>query len=98
MNAVKFTAREGKIDMGVQYANKHVEVYVCDNGIGMSQELKDKLFSLGDNISRYGTDNETGLGIGLALSKELVKKSKGKIWVESEAGKGSRFTFTLPRK
>ncbi|NOX47728.1 MAG: tetratricopeptide repeat protein [Chlorobi bacterium] len=98
MNAVKFTAKEGKIDLGVQYANKHVEVYVSDTGIGMPKELTEKLFSLGGNISRNGTANETGLGIGLVLSKELVEKSKGKIWVESEAGKGSRFTFTLPRK
>jgi signal transduction histidine kinase len=98
MNAVKFTANKGKIDMGVHYANNHVEVYVSDTGIGIPVELTKKLFSLGGNISRYGTANETGLGIGLALSKELVKKSKGKIWVESEAGKGSRFTFTLPRR
>jgi signal transduction histidine kinase len=98
MNAVKFTASEGKIDLGVQYANNHVEVFVSDTGIGMPKELKENLFSHGGNNSRNGTANDTGLGIGLALSKELVKKSKGKIWVESEAGKGSRFTFTLPRR
>ena len=98
MNAVKFTAVEGRIDIGVQYTNNHVEVYVSDTGIGMPKELTNKLFSHAGNISRNGTANETGLGIGLVLSKELVEKSKGKIWVESETGKGSRFTFTLPRK
>ncbi len=78
--------------------NSHVEVNVIDNGIGIPESIQKNLFSPGSGASTPGTAQEKGLGIGLILTKELVSKCNGKITVESEAGKGSKFTFTLPVK
>ncbi len=97
-NAIKFTNSGGKIDI---YAititePKQVEITISDNGIGMSEDIKDKVFSIGAQISQTGTANEKGSGLGLILCKEFIEKHGGKIWVESKLGKGSDFKFTLP--
>jgi signal transduction histidine kinase len=76
--------------------NEHfIEMRVCDSGIGMDQELKDKLFLLSEKTSRPGTEGELSTGLGLLLCKEFIEKHGGKIWVESEVGKGSTFSFTI---
>jgi signal transduction histidine kinase len=76
--------------------NEHfIEVRVRDSGIGMNQELKDKLFLLSEKTSRPGTEGELSTGLGLLLCKEFIEKHGGKIWVESEVGKGSTFSFTI---
>jgi len=62
----------------------------------MNNEMRNKLFRLETNESTMGTANEKGSGLGLILCKEFVEKHGGKIWVESEEGKGSDFKFTLP--
>jgi len=67
-----------------------------DSGIGMSESLIKNLFRIDAQVSRPGTDNEPSIGLGLIICKELVEKLGGKIWVESEIGKGSTFYFTLP--
>jgi len=72
-------------------------ISVADNGIGIAPELKDKLFDVMQAYSTKGTTNEVGTGLGLSLCKEFVEKHGGKIWVESELGKGSTFYFTLAR-
>nr|MBD3623400.1 hypothetical protein [Sunxiuqinia sp.] len=64
--------------------------------IGMEAEISEKLFDITEKISQQGTENESGTGIGLILCKEFIEKNKGHIWVESEVGKGSKFTFSLP--
>lgn len=75
---------------------KQVEITISDNGIGINEETCKKLFSISSNISSLGTENEVGSGFGLFLCKEFVEKLGGRIWVESEEGKGSDFKFTLP--
>ena len=62
----------------------------------MSEETMTKLFRIDASLSIRGTDNEKGTGLGLFLCKEFVEKHRGKIWVESEEGKGSTFKFLLP--
>jgi signal transduction histidine kinase/ligand-binding sensor domain-containing protein len=95
-NAIKFTHKNGRVEVGAVFINKQVEISVSDNGIGMTGETIDKLFRLDGNLSTRGTENEKGTGLGLILCKEFVEKHGGKIWVESEAGKGSLFKFVLP--
>lgn len=95
-NAIKFTKPGGNIDVFVIPKQNQVEITISDNGIGINEETCKKLFSISSNLSLLGTANEIGSGFGLFLCKEFVKKLGGRIWVESEEGKGSDFKFTLP--
>ena len=96
-NAVKFTQAGGTIELSVQSHGDVIEVAIADTGIGMDQAQIEKLFRIEVKESRKGTAGEEGTGLGLILCKELVEKNGGKIWVESEVGKGTTFTFTLPQ-
>lgn len=97
-NAVKFTFRNGTITLKAKPVNSHsVEISVKDSGIGIGSEGIGNLFSLNKRTSRTGTEGELSTGLGLILCKEFVEKNGGKIWVESEVGKGSTFQFTIPR-
>jgi signal transduction histidine kinase len=96
-NAIKFTNVGGKVSVTADFKSDHsVEVEISDSGIGMTRELKNKLFLLNEKTSRKGTDGEPSTGLGLLLCKEFIEKHGGKIWVESESGKGSIFKFMLP--
>ena len=95
-NALKFTHKDGKVEVKATVVKKQVEISVSDNGIGMTKENIEKLFRIDANFSTNGTADEKGTGLGLFLCKEFVEKHNGKIWVESEAGKGSVFKFILP--
>ena len=97
-NAIKFTNSGGNIDISAVSQQDHFEISVTDNGVGISDENKEKLFGADVNFTMRGTKNEGGSGLGLILCKEFVEKHGGKIWVESELGKGSVFKFTLPLK
>ena len=98
-NAIKFTNPGGKVKVSAGYDNAHnVEVKISDSGIGMSTELKDRLFQINEKISRPGTEGELSSGLGLLLCKEFIEKHNGKLWVESTVGQGSTFTFSLPGK
>lgn len=96
-NAMKFTPAEGIIQLGFTENNKMITLYVKDSGIGMPKDIKEKLFALGSHVSRVGTDNEKGSGLGLLLVKDFVEKHGGKIWVESQQALGTTFFFTLPK-
>jgi len=96
-NAVKFTEREGLIEVNAQEYETEIHVSVSDNGVGMSAHDKEKLFDVGKQSKQKGTEDETGTGLGLILSKDFVHQNNGEIFVESELNKGSTFTFTLPR-
>jgi signal transduction histidine kinase len=95
-NAIKFSNKNGSVRTSASVADKKVEFSVFDNGIGMTKETIAKLFRLDVNFSTRGTENEKGTGLGLILCKEFVEKHGGKIWVESEPGKGSTFKFIIP--
>ena len=97
-NAIKFTEPGGEITVCVLQKNDWVEVTVADNGVGISPEKIEKLFTVASDSGTRGTANEKGSGLGLVLCKELVEKQGGEIGVESEVGEGSRFMFTLPSK
>jgi len=97
-NAVKFTPKGGKITISAKSLDRTVECSVSDTGIGMNQKMKENLFNIDVNTSRKGTEREASTGLGLILCKEFVEKHGGKLWVESEEGKGSTFYFTLPSK
>lgn len=96
-NAIKFTPRGGKVSILAKAAtDKSIEISIQDNGIGMSQNMIEKLFRIDVQNNRRGTESELSTGLGLLLCKEFTEKNGGKIWVESEEGKGSTFYFTLP--
>ena len=95
-NAIKFTNTGGLIDISAERKDLGIIISVSDNGVGIPPENQSKLFNISEVLTTKGTANETGTGLGLLLCKEFVEKHGGKIWVESEAGKGSEFKFTLP--
>ena len=97
-NALKFTPTNGNIEIKAMEKPDEIEIAIKDTGIGIKKEDIDKLFKIGSNYSQQGTENESGTGLGLVLCKEFVEKHSGKIWVESEEGKGSTFKFTLHSK
>lgn len=98
-NAVKFTQRGGKVEIGTSdnLLEGYTQFYIKDNGIGMNTETIKKLFKIDKKATRPGTEGEPSTGLGLLLCKEFVERHGGKIWVESEEGKGSTFYFTLPQ-
>jgi two-component system sensor histidine kinase/response regulator len=95
-NALKFTPAGGSIELSVQSQADVIALVVADTGIGMDQAQIEKLFRIDVKESRKGTAGEEGTGLGLILCQELAAKNGGKIWVKSEVGKGTTFTFTLP--
>jgi len=95
-NSIKFTNKNGRIDIYAEKNHSKVTISVSDNGVGIEPDTLNKLFEISQKISTDGTENEKGTGLGLLLCKEFVEKHGGKIWVESELGKGSDFQFTMP--
>jgi signal transduction histidine kinase len=97
-NAIKFTPKGGevKVEARDEVEKSQVVISVSDTGIGMDAETIEKLFKIETSFTTRGTENEKETGLGLLLCKEFVLKHNGKIWVESEIGKGSIFSFTIP--
>ena len=95
-NAIKFSNYGGVININAVENNNIVTISVSDNGIGIKPENLQKLFDFSQIYTTAGTSQETGTGLGLLLCKEFVEKHDGKIWVESEYGKGSEFNFIIP--
>ncbi len=94
-NALKFTPDGGKIKSDYRKIDGYHQFSVEDNGIGMSDKIKSRLFKIDEKVTSLGTNNEKGTGLGLILCKEFVEMHGGKIWVESEVGKGTTFYFTI---
>lgn len=97
-NAIKFTCPTGRIHIHSRKRDGLVAITVADNGVGISREKNANLFRVGKEFSSAGTANENGSGVGLSLCKELAAKMNGQILVESELGKGSKFTVSFPEK
>ncbi len=94
-NAVKFTPVGGKVDVASARLDGEVRVSVVDTGPGIAPEDRERIFEKFQQTD-LGTAQREGTGLGLALSKRLIELHGGRIWVESELGKGSTFTFALP--
>ncbi len=97
-NAIKFTKESGVISIYVDEWKDSVEIGVHDTGVGMSQDVMDKIFDISSKHSTLGTNKEKGTGLGLILCKEFIERNNGKLSVESTVGQGSTFKFTLPKK
>jgi PAS domain S-box-containing protein len=95
-NAIKFTPKDGNVSIQAVRRTGFVDVSVSDTGIGMTPETIGRLFKIETSFTTRGTGNEKGSGLGLLLCKEFVERHGGEIRAESEPGKGSRFSFTLP--
>jgi PAS domain S-box-containing protein len=95
-NAIKFTRPGGNINVNAAVKNNDVEISVEDNGVGIEEPVLLNMFKLDKSHSTLGTLKEKGTGLGLLICKEFAELNNGKIWAESEAGKGSVFIFTLP--
>tara|TARA_R100001369_G_scaffold92919_1_gene141463 strand:+ start:536 stop:1774 length:1239 start_codon:yes stop_codon:yes gene_type:complete len=96
-NAIKYSRPGDKITISAVEEEDLVKIVISDSGVGMDDDTLENLFSITTNTPLPGTLNEKGSGFGLVLCKEFIEKLGGKIWVESEKGKGSDFIFTIPR-
>jgi len=94
-NAVKYT-KEGSVTITQKIEGDSIRTFVNDTGIGMSPEAREKLFEKFYRIKNDDTKNVPGTGLGLWITKQIVEKMKGKIFVDSIEGKGSQFTITFP--
>jgi signal transduction histidine kinase len=96
-NAIKFTPRGGSIEIGATVTEDQLGMSVKDTGVGIATEefrrLFDRFYQVGDSLRR----EHPGVGLGLSIVKELVELHEGQVWVESEVGKGSTFSFTISR-
>jgi len=95
-NALKFTHSGGEVTISGYMKNKNIQVSVTDTGVGIKDKDIEKLFKLDSDYKKKGTDKESGTGLGLILCKEFIAMHSGKIWVKSDYGKGTVFTFSIP--
>jgi len=96
-NALKFTPEAGSVMIEAKELDECIQIQIKDSGVGIAKENFSKLFDRFQQIDRIPGPGAKGTGLGLAISKSIVELHKGKIWVESEVGKGSKFIFTLPK-
>ncbi|MEI6435671.1 MAG: ATP-binding protein [Bacteroidota bacterium] len=96
-NATKFTHTGGVITFTAKSkSDNSVEISINDTGIGMNRKMIENLFRLDEQTNRKGTEGESSIGLGLIICKEFIEKHGGKLWVESDEGKGSTFSLSLP--
>ncbi len=94
-NAIKFTKSGGHVTLSAALENGGIRIMVQDDGIGMSEEQVQKIYS-NETFSTKGTGGEAGTGFGLALTMDFIQRCEGELHVESEKGKGSTFWFDIP--
>ncbi len=97
-NALKFTPKKGLVMINCCACDSQWKVTVTDSGIGIEEEMLDKIFRIENKTSTKGTENESGTGLGLVICKEFVQKHEGKIWAELNPKGGSILNFTMPCK
>ncbi len=97
-NAIKFSHKQGKVKLSALRENGELKFRISDSGVGIEKDKLPYLFDPVKVVTTLGTSQEKGTGLGLALCKDFIEKHHGKIWAESEAGKGTDFVFTLPHQ
>jgi len=98
-NAIAFVPeKNGKIEIGAQEADDSVSFFVKDNGVGIPKEKQKNLFKKFYQVSQGHTREHGGVGLGISICKGIITKLGGKIWVESEPGKGTAFYFNILKK
>lgn len=95
-NALKFSPKNSVIRIGLTRQNQNFLLTVQDSGIGIPDELKDKVFDMFTTAKRVGTEGEKPFGLGLSISKQIVQAHKGSIWFDSEENKGTIFYVSIP--
>ncbi|MFA8343185.1 MAG: ATP-binding protein [Rhodothermaceae bacterium] len=95
-NSIKFTAKGGIIKIDCETTHEKLIISITDSGVGISQEILEKLFNISKTKSTRGTMNEKGTGLGLLLCKEFIEKHSGEINIESEINVGTKVSFSLP--
>ena len=96
-NALKFSKPGGKVTIELREHEHEVEVIVSDQGKGIAAEDLEKIFGKFYQVEESATREQGGTGLGLAICKGIIEAHRGRIWAESELGRGSRFHFTLAR-
>ena len=96
-NAIKFSYPDGVINISSKEKEDEIIVSVEDNGVGISEENKQKLFKVDGQFTTAGTSQEQGTGLGLLLCKELIEKHSGRIWIESKENHFTKINFSLKR-
>ncbi len=100
-NAIKFSHKKGHVEIGFDRfidENSHkIQIYVRDEGVGISKDVISRLFNIGENISTQGTQKEVGTGLGLIICKEFVDWHQGDIFIDSEINKGTKISIELPQ-
>lgn len=95
-NAIKYSYRKGQVILSSELAENMVQTSITDFGVGIDSERQSQVFSASKQVKTYGTENETGSGIGLMLCKDFIEKNSGSIQIVSKVGQGSTFIFSLP--
>lgn len=98
INAIKFTREKGQITITSEYKEELVEVSVGDNGVGIQKQNLEKILNMKEYYTTFGTKREKGSGLGLNLCIDFIRRNNGELYIDSDYGKGSTFTFTLPGK
>jgi PAS domain S-box-containing protein len=97
-NAIKFSHKGGVVQISATEKKPYITISISDNGTGIVLSELDKLFNIAQVRTTNGTAGEKGTGLGLMICKEFIEMHNGRIWVESECGKGTKFIFTIPMK
>jgi len=95
-NAIKYSPETDRIDVLIRSIDGHVRVTVHDYGIGIGKDEQDKIFNRFYRVEGRNEQTFSGFGIGLFVASEIIRRHNGRIWVDSEKGKGSFFSFELP--
>ncbi len=95
-NAIKFTPDSGSVDVIAKQTDDRIEISVKDTGIGIHPDYHSRIFESFSQVNSSVSKEKKGTGLGLALVRSFVEMHKGKIWLESEPGKGSKFSFSIP--
>jgi two-component system sensor histidine kinase VicK len=96
LNAIKYTPPEGKVELKITSTKGFVEIGVSDTGIGIPQEDIPKVFDEFFRAANARKIERDGTGLGLSIAKQIVERHGGRIWVKSQQGRGTTFSFTLP--